>query len=276
MATPPCLADETPPKMGVCFAGLSVAILDYPRGIATPKQTSWNLCHLQNPRCFCHLKIPRGFSISLLHLLINDDNISAMLPRCFSTPNSPQEPSNSRLVDSRYSHIALNSCTWLITSFKSFKSYFSPELHFHCFIPFTKSFFVPSTTTERAHGAPGPVLVHFGTQKALLLGQQHLRLRQEVTRLHLALHQPGAEIETEKPRESTMISPGKMMELSSIIPQEFMECLWNHCWYGCLWNYSITILSFWNSYGMMWMEDLWSCYAEQQVMIWMLRYINVL
>jgi hypothetical protein len=118
--------------------------------------------------------------------------------------------------------------------------------------------------------------VHFGTQKALLLGQQHLRLRQEVTRLHLALHQPGAEIETEKPRESTMISPGKMMELSSIIPQEFMECLWNHCWYGCLWNYSITILSFWNSYGMMWMEDLWSCYAEQQVMIWMLRYINVL
>ena len=132
MATAPCLADKTPPKMGVCFAGLSVAILDYPGGIATPKQTSWNLCHLQNPRCFCHLQNPRCFSISLLHLLINDDNISAMLPRCFSTPNSPQEPSNSRLVDSRYSHIdhiALNSYTWLITSFKSFKSYVKIIFH---------------------------------------------------------------------------------------------------------------------------------------------------
>ena len=44
------------------------------------------------------------------------------------------------------------------------------------------------------HGAPGPVLVHFGTQKALLLGQQHLRLRQEVTRRHLALQQPRARV----------------------------------------------------------------------------------
>ena len=44
---------------------------------------------------------------------------------------------------------------------------------------------------EPPTGQPSAVLVHFGTAQALLLGQQHLRLRQEVKRLHLAPQQPG-------------------------------------------------------------------------------------